>query len=153
MSYYSLEEAEFEVNLLHLQCELAKRLVIETIKVSHSNKISCIKFITSQENIIRSIEETEEQGVLYDEFPFWLSTDTADIENLVEHCKRFDGYYLVYLDLDYTPIPPFPVNIFLILLLCFIFAVILLLFCEYFLLKINELLLLTLKLSTLCLHK
>ncbi|RGB31526.1 hypothetical protein C1646_817269 [Rhizophagus diaphanus] len=84
---------EVEVDLHNFQCETAKRLVINTIKESYYKNISIIKFITGRGNHINSIEE---KGVLYEVFPSWMSDN--EIKHLIEHCKKYDEYYLVYLD-------------------------------------------------------
>jgi hypothetical protein len=92
MSYYSLLK-ELEVDLHNLQREPAKRLVIDKIKESYDKNISTIKFITERGNHVNS---TKERGVLYEAFPSWMSDN--EIKHLIEHCKKFDGYYIVYLD-------------------------------------------------------
>ncbi|GES74553.1 hypothetical protein GLOIN_2v1530036 [Rhizophagus clarus] len=94
MAYYSSLK-EIEVDIHNLQREPAKRLVIDTIKESRYKNISTIKFITGRGNHINSIEE---RGVLCEAFPSWMS-DT-EIKHLIEHCKKYDGYYLVYLDFE-----------------------------------------------------
>src|SRR6266542_5322418 len=40
------------------------------------------------------------RGVLYEAFPSWLSN--TKIKHLVEHCARYDGYFIVHLDLEYS---------------------------------------------------
>jgi hypothetical protein len=92
MSYYSSLK---EVDLHNLQREPAKCLVIKTIKESYYKNITTIKFITGRGNHKNS---TGERGVLYEAFPSWMS-DT-EIKHLIEHCKKYDGYYLVYLDFE-----------------------------------------------------
>lgn len=96
MSHYSSLK-EIEVDLHNFQRETAKRLVINTIKESYYKNISIIKFITGSGNHINSIEE---KGVLYEVFPSWMSDN--EIKHLIEHCKKYDGYYLVYLDFERT---------------------------------------------------
>jgi hypothetical protein len=99
MSYFfSLKEVE--VNLRYLTPETAKSCVIETIENCQSTgdarDVSYVKFITGRGNHINSTEE-----VIYEAFPSWMK-DT-EIKHLVEHCKKYDGYYLVYIDRYYAP--------------------------------------------------
>jgi hypothetical protein len=90
--YHSLKEIEVDLR------ESAKHYVIKTIKDCHSRKIPCVKFITGRENHINS---TEEREVLYEAFPSWM-LDT-EIKHLIEHCRKYDGYYLVFLDFKSAP--------------------------------------------------
>ncbi|RIA84318.1 hypothetical protein C1645_422299 [Glomus cerebriforme] len=100
MSYSQIYEVEVEVevDLHYLQRESARRLVIEKIQESHSRNISCIKFITGRGNHMNS---TGERGVLFETFPSWLSD--IEVSNLIQNYVQYVGYYLVYLDLSYTP--------------------------------------------------
>jgi hypothetical protein len=111
----------FEVDLHYLTRESAKSLVIETIYDCHSRKIPCVKFITGRGNHINA---TGERGVLYETFPSWMA-DT-EIKHLIEHSKKYDGYYLVYLDLVYSP-SPFKRLIFGLILLSLLFLSLLML--------------------------
>src|SRR5436190_2101140 len=88
-----LSETFKQVDLHYYQREPAKRLVIRTIKESHYQGISCIKFITGRGNHINA---TGGRAVLFENFPYWLSD--AKIKHLIQNYVRYDGYYLVYLD-------------------------------------------------------
>ncbi|GET54010.1 hypothetical protein GLOIN_2v1765901 [Rhizophagus irregularis DAOM 181602=DAOM 197198] len=92
--YYSLKEAEVEVDL-HYRTKL---LVIQTIKDCHFRKIPCVKFITRRGNHVNA---TGEREVLYEDFPSWMLDN--EIRHLIEQCQKYDGYYLVYLDLNHAP--------------------------------------------------
>ncbi|GBB84528.1 hypothetical protein RclHR1_01110013 [Rhizophagus clarus] len=95
MSYYQLRD---EVDLHHLTRNEARRLVMNTIRKCHSREIHCVRFITGRGNHVNA---TGGRGVLYEAFPSWISDNK--IRYFVGHCKKFDGYYDVYLDLEYTP--------------------------------------------------
>ncbi|CAB4380822.1 unnamed protein product [Rhizophagus irregularis] len=90
MYYDSLEQEV--VDLHYLTRENARRLVINSVKKSHSRKILCVKFITGRGNHINS---TGERGVLYEKFPSWMRD--SEIKYLVQDYEIYDGYYLVYL--------------------------------------------------------
>ncbi|GET54008.1 DNA mismatch repair protein MutS [Rhizophagus irregularis DAOM 181602=DAOM 197198] len=91
MYYDSLEQEV--VDLHYLTRENARRLVINSVKKSHSRKILCVKFITGRGNHINS---TGERGVLYEKFPSWMRD--SEIKYLVQDYEIYDGYYLVYLN-------------------------------------------------------
>src|SRR5215204_121163 len=99
MSLYSplLFEKSVTIDLHCLKPKSAKRLVIETIKESHSSKICCIKFITNR--------GFYEPAILYDDFSSWM--EDTKIKLLVDYYKQYNGYYLVFLDLDYYRFKPF----------------------------------------------
>ncbi|RGB31522.1 hypothetical protein C1646_764001 [Rhizophagus diaphanus] len=86
-----------EIDLHKLNRESARRLVIKSVKKSHSRKISCIKFITEKDNHNRN--SNGERGVLHRAFPSWVLG--TEIEHLVQDYESYNGYYLVYVNLDY----------------------------------------------------
>ncbi|CAB5366318.1 unnamed protein product [Rhizophagus irregularis] len=95
--YYPVREVE--IDLLYLTSEQAKDVVIQTIRNCHSNKVPHVKFITGRVNHINA---NGERGVIYEAFPSWM-TDSK-VKYFIEHCKKHDGYYLVYIYLTPNPL-------------------------------------------------
>lgn len=112
-----------EIDLHKLNRESARSLVIKSVKKSHSRKISCIKFITEKGNHINS---NGERGVLHRAFPSWVLG--TEIEHLVQDYEPYNGYYLVYLNLDYVS-QSYKSFIIIMILLLFLLFVIFLLLC------------------------
>jgi hypothetical protein len=115
-----------EVDLHNLNRESARRLVTKSIKKSHSRKISCIKFLTDH------INSSGERGVLHKALPSWI-LDT-EIEHLVQDYESYNGYYLVYINLDYVSFsfkPLIIIIIIIILLLLLLFLIFLYLYIRF----------------------
>ncbi|GET54011.1 hypothetical protein GLOIN_2v1765898 [Rhizophagus irregularis DAOM 181602=DAOM 197198] len=116
-----------EIDLHKLNRKSAKRLVIKSVKKSHSRKISCIKFITEKGN--HNINSNGERGVLHKAFPSCVIG--TEIEHLVQDFEPYNGYYLVYINLDYVS-RSYKSLIIIIILLLFLLFVIFSLYLYYY---------------------